>query len=63
MCFAFLERPPSVDNAKIQELQKHLDEALVAKGEAEAKLTKLIGAVKGGGDGKLDPSLVSAFDT
>ncbi|KAL1500812.1 hypothetical protein ABEB36_006253 [Hypothenemus hampei] len=52
------EKPLLIDTEKVQELQKHLDEALVAKVEAEAKLAKLLAAANKG-DGKLDPNLVS----
>ncbi|CAH1126871.1 unnamed protein product [Ceutorhynchus assimilis] len=56
------ERPASVDTEKVQELQKHLDKALVAKEEAEAKLAKLMGVANPAGDGKLDPSLVGKIN-
>lgn len=51
----YKERPPSADTGKVAELQKYLDEALAAKVETEAKLTKLQTAVQ---NGKLDPDLV-----
>lgn len=56
--FCFKERPPSADTGKVAELQKYLDEALAAKVETEAKLTKLQTAVQ---SGTLDPDLVSLF--
>ncbi|XP_066262081.1 protein diaphanous isoform X2 [Euwallacea similis] len=49
------ERPASTDTGKVQELQKHLDEALVAKVEAEAKLSKFQAAVA---EGRVDPKLL-----
>ncbi|XP_076255842.1 diaphanous related formin 1 isoform X2 [Rhynchophorus ferrugineus] len=54
------DKPLAEDKGKYEQLQKQLDEALVAKSEAEAKIEMLIqgGAVVATNNGKLDPALV-----
>jgi hypothetical protein len=53
------EKPVEIENSKIEELKKQLEEALGAKAEAEAKLELLARQPKESGGGKLDPSVVS----
>lgn len=52
------DKPQEIENGKLEELKKQLEDALAAKAEAEAKLDLFAGNSKEN-SGKLNPSVVS----
>lgn len=56
------DKPQEIDNGKLEDLKKQLEDALAAKAEAEAKLEILAGKPNET-SGKLNPSVVSSVSS